>query len=126
MQEGLTMPSLIRGGHHYYYRKHRVGKKVFTEYVGTGPKAELEASLDLMQRARKQAERKAKKAEEDRLQALQDQVLAFIGLADLVSKMCLVAGGYRQHRRGVWCRLQLKKQDRGQLVAGPSNREGKQ
>jgi hypothetical protein len=118
---------LVQGKRRYYYRARRVGKKVFTEYVGTGPTAEREAALDALRRARIQAEREEKKAQAVRLRGLEAEVLAFISLADLVSRMCLVAGGYRQHCKGLWYRLQLTKKQGDQLVADPRDREeGKQ
>ncbi|MBL6983019.1 MAG: hypothetical protein ISR58_17735 [Anaerolineales bacterium] len=39
-----------RNGQKYYYRKHRIGKRVFSEYIGKGFYAEMAADQDAMER----------------------------------------------------------------------------
>jgi hypothetical protein len=93
---------LVVGHKRYYYRYHRVGKKIVSEYVGTGAYAEQEAANDQRRIAERKAQRLAHKAELARIQGIENQVKSFDDLADLVARASLVAAGYRQHDRGPW------------------------
>jgi hypothetical protein len=92
-----------RGVRLYYYRKQRVGNKVYSEYVGAGLLAEASAILDQQERERlaavRAAELEAQKADlaiDRELDRLGDLIRAMTGAA-------LVAGGYRTHK-GQWRR----------------------
>ena len=103
------MPWRATGFHRkYYYRARWVNKKLTWIYIGIGPNAEREAAIDEQIREQRRAQREAKKAEQARLKAIDDQILAFIKLADLMAKSCLVAGGYRQHDGGSWRKRRLR------------------
>ena len=70
-----------RGNGLYYYRKHRCGKKVYSEYVDIGPGVEAIALLEQQQREnasyRKQLEQKEQQRER-KLRRDVDEICAFI------------------------------------------------
>ena len=90
-----------RGSSRYYYRKRRVGDTVVSEYVGSGPVAEMVATLDQLERERaSEARRKwQKKVEAERTLDRQiDTLGSFVrGLRNAV----LLANGYHTHK-GQW------------------------
>ena len=54
-----------RDGNHYYYRKHRIGQRVVSEYIGSGLMAELvfeQDEKDRQQRIQEREELKKLKA----------------------------------------------------------------
>jgi hypothetical protein len=40
------MAWVTRGGHAYYYKKHRIGNKVRSVYLGKGEEAQIIAKVD--------------------------------------------------------------------------------
>lgn len=88
----------------YYYRSVRRGGRPRRQYVGRGVGAELAALLDSLARERKQAEAAARRAERERLEAIDRPVEELDRLADLAARAALAAAGYRQHKRGEWRR----------------------
>ena len=90
-----------RGGR-YYTRSRRVNGRVVREYVGGGELAELAAMIDAEERAQKQALAARSRRELER-HAADDQLVAELcGAVDAVSRLVLLAAGYRQHHRGEW------------------------
>lgn len=87
-----------RRNQQYYYQKRRIGRRVVSEYRGSGMLAELEAAAARLDRARGRAE----------LAALQQQLAdsgaltTFYGLVQTLTSATLAAAGYRQHKRGEW------------------------
>ena len=53
------MAWLKRGSSRYYYRSTRAGKRVFREYLGSGPEAELSAELDSHRREQRRENRES-------------------------------------------------------------------
>jgi hypothetical protein len=90
-----------RAGRRYFYRKRRHGRRVCSEYVGSGQLAEAIAALDAIEREQSAL---ARIEEQDRcsaqgaLDALLDQ---FLVLTRMIASDALVAQGYRQHH-GQW------------------------
>lgn len=50
-----------RNGYMYYYRKHRIGGRVVSEYIGNGEFAWLIYSLDQLQKRKNQAEQRLRR-----------------------------------------------------------------
>jgi hypothetical protein len=88
----------------YYTRSKRVNGRVVRDYYGAGPAAELAAQMDAINRADREAERAAWRAERAEMEALDAGVRELDELADLLARAALLAEGYRQHKRGKWRR----------------------
>ncbi len=90
-----------RGQTLYYYRKKRVGKRVFSQYGGCGEIGQLNAALDAKQRI----ERCSRKAIEWRVRQefeAQDRDLYSLNKAfRVVTCAQLLAEGYHRHN-GQW------------------------
>ena len=87
-----------RNGRHYYYRKMRRGRKVISEYVGTGTFAELIALQDECDRKEKEiAQNKWKKQIEDLCQLDSDVMQAALLIRNIVRAYLLISG-YHPHK----------------------------
>ena len=90
-----------RSGREYYYRKHRIGPQVFSEYLGTGSRAEFAAMLDELEREESEAERQAWEATKAEVKEI-NQGLDQVGdLTRIITRACLLAAGYHPHK-GQW------------------------
>jgi hypothetical protein len=88
----------------YYTRSRKIDRHVVREYFGTGELGEVAAQVDAMNRADREAERQARRAQKAELDALDAGVKEVDELADLLARAALLAGGFRQHKRGEWRR----------------------
>lgn len=88
----------------YYYRAKKINGRVVREYIGRGRTVEMLADLDAAERARREAEREARRGERAEVDALDAGLDDLNRLADLLARAALVAAGYRQHNRGEWRR----------------------
>jgi hypothetical protein len=70
----------------YYYRVRKVGGRVFRQYVGRGPVAEVVAQMDALEREQREAERAAWRAARAELDALDSPLNDLNDLADLVAR----------------------------------------
>ena len=87
------------GGRRYYTRSCKRSGKITRLYVGRGDIAETCFELDLWkrrQRLKQQAQRREKKAADDRLDALLDDLC-------LLADAALLAAGFHKHK-GEWRR----------------------
>ena len=88
-----------RGNKSYYYRKRRIGRRVVSEYVGSGETAGLIAGMDVLDQEQRQAQRMMDAvAREARVMDDTDAAL----LADLLATLTravLVTNGFHQHKR---------------------------
>ena len=91
-----------RGGR-YYTRSRREGGRVVREYVGKGPIGEAVAQLDQLDRAARESERRAWKAEREAVLDPAADVTAFGRLVDDAVALALTAAGLHNHR-GEWRR----------------------
>jgi hypothetical protein len=98
-----------RGGL-YYTRSRRVNGRVLKEYIGTGPLAELAAESDALKRRQREEEARAWWAERECLEVLDKQTEELCAVAELLTRVALLAAGYRQHHRGEW-RKQRERDD---------------
>jgi hypothetical protein len=85
-----------RGNRRYLYHKRRRGRRVVSEYVGSGPLAELTAE-------REDAEREARRQAEHEEDEIGTEIADLCDLALLLARAHLLAEGYHQHR-GNWRR----------------------
>lgn len=83
----------------YYYRKRRIGGQVVSEYIGTGPLAELIAEEDEQQRAEREAQRaqlrKLKRADRN----IDRQIDEAGEMVRSVINALLLATGHHTHKR---------------------------
>lgn len=94
---GSTMGWEIRGNNQYYYRKMRKGKKVISEYMGSGLLAKEIAFMDKRKKEQKEATRK-KKAMITALDVEIEQALKYIkNMTDCI----LLISGCHKHK-GMW------------------------
>jgi hypothetical protein len=98
------MPWKTINGRCYYYRQTKQAGRVVSQYIGTGPTAELLAQSDGLLSAERTAERQdlhQLKAEQDTLDRQIDELSAAV--RHYVDAVLLVSG-YRQHKRSEWRR----------------------
>ncbi len=92
-----------RNGRRYYYRKRRVGGKVRSEYIGSGPLAEAIAAMDEQERRERERHRQEERQEQEAI----EELLAEVGgvqeiIRALTRAMLLVEGCHTHH--GTWRR----------------------
>ena len=85
----------------YYTRSRREGGRVVREYVGCGPQG-LAAAEDARIREEREAKRGAWRAEQQRLEILDQHVEPLDALCTTITRGCLEAAGYHQHKAGEW------------------------
>lgn len=83
----------------YYTRSRREGGRVVREYVGGGVVGERAAALDAARRAERKAERVAIRAERERVQALDADLMGLHRAVDLLTRGALMAAGFERHKR---------------------------
>lgn len=97
------MPWSVRPSGRYYYRKKRIGRRVISEYVGTGGPAELQAAGDELARQEAEEKRRAFQAEVKAGQELDSlAATAEREAMDLIRAAYLASGYYKHH--GQWRR----------------------
>ena len=90
-------------GNRYYYRNRREGRRVVSEYVGSGFLAEFEARLDLEENERIKAQRVADLEEMHQAKEADKKVNDFLDQAEFLASAALLAAGYYKHK-GQWRR----------------------
>jgi len=93
-----------RGKGRYYTRSRKVNGRVEREYIGSGPMAEFQSALDLMERWPRQEEAYARRVERDRMAELDRLVADYCERVESVACAELEAAGYHKHNRGEWRR----------------------
>jgi hypothetical protein len=88
----------------YYYRARRIGNRVGKEYFGSGPAAELAASLDAEARRQRQQEQQELRQVKDRLGPLDRAMQALDDGCRQLTAAVLYDEGYYQHSYGQWRR----------------------
>jgi hypothetical protein len=90
-----------RDGNLYYYRHVRDGDRVRKVYVGSGELALLAHEHDLIKRAAEEHKRKEEREEREKLEVLVSSVEEFCEVTEIITRACLIAGGYRRYQ-GHW------------------------
>jgi hypothetical protein len=90
-------------GREYYYRSEREGGRVTTTYVGAGPLAQFTAMLDAEERAERQTEREAARAEREETEAEERAVTEWFDGVQATADAAMVAAGFHKHK-GQWRR----------------------
>lgn len=88
-----------RGKRRYYYRKRKVGGRVYSEYVAAGSLATMLAGLDAYKRQAAQDEREEARRIIDQERAIDRQIAALISQSDEFVTALMLASGYHQHKR---------------------------
>ena len=92
----------------YYTRSRKVGGRVVREYVGGGLLGQFAAATDAEQRAKREAQAKAWRAEAARLEELDASVEMLDEVAEALARGALMLAGYHRHHRGEWRRKREK------------------
>jgi len=92
-----------RGGR-YYTRSKKIGGRVIREYVGKGLAGELAAAADARARAKREAEKAAWRAEQERMEAALVPFEDFYEGVETLVRGSLILAGYHRHHRGEWRR----------------------
>lgn len=96
-----TMGWEQRGNKKYYYRKRREGDRVVSEYVGSGPLAELASTLDNLTRQEQSLQREQMQREREAIRALDTEVEDVCTVIRVLTYGALLAAGYHTHK-GQW------------------------
>ncbi|MGB5934011.1 MAG: hypothetical protein WBH57_13220 [Anaerolineae bacterium] len=90
-----------RRGKEYYYRKRRIGGRVMSKYVGTGPLAEAAAAHDELTRQAQEEKRELFRRERERQHAIDEGVDRACRLIRNLVYATLLLNGYHTHK-GEW------------------------
>ena len=96
-----------RNGRLYYYRHVRDGDRVRKVYVGSGELARIAYEQDLIKRTIEKHRQQEEQEEWEELEGLASSVEDFCEVTEILTRACLVAGGYRRYQ-GHW---RLKRSD---------------
>ena len=88
-----------RGGRRYYYRKRREGKRVISEYIGTGKAAELQAALDDRERRRRAEERQRRRKERVQMEQVDQALDELEAVTTALAQATLIVEGFHTHDR---------------------------
>ncbi len=102
----------------YYYRARKVNGRVVKEYVGAGQVAELAADLDNCERAERERQRAADRADRAEVERLAGAVVEFNDLAESLARAALLASGYHQHKRGEWRKRREQRENEARAGSG--------
>ena len=90
-----------RGSSQYYYRKIRRGRRVVSEYVGSGEFAILTAMLDEEQRAERREQQEAERRRRKEADQIDHELAQLDGALRSLTAAMLEEGGYHRHK-GQW------------------------
>lgn len=93
-----------RNGRRYYYRKRRAGKRVMSEYVGSGLAGEIAEIFDAEDRYEAEYKRAELREQKTRVQAIDSQAGEIEKYSRAFTRACLLLAGYHPHK-GQWRKL---------------------
>jgi hypothetical protein len=88
----------------YYYRKKRYGKKVISEYIGTGQTAELIEELDKSERQEREITRLEWQEYQAEIKGVEAEVIQVDKTIQSLLRATLLASGHHPHK-GEWRRM---------------------
>ena len=98
-----------RDGRLYFYEKTRNGDRVISRYVANGTIAaycaQIQADAQCERRFQREAERDREAKERERERPIEQ----WFDDVELLADACLIAAGFRCHKRGEWRRQHSKK-----------------
>ena len=95
-----------RGGL-YYTRSRKLDGRVVRQYIGTGLLGEMVAVMDAGERAEREAEAEAWRAEREHLEAADAEVDSLCEVSEALARGALMLAGYYRHHRGEWRRRRV-------------------
>jgi hypothetical protein len=101
MQKGNILPMAWDKGR-YYTRSRKVRGRVIRTYVGGGDVGYMAALADQQERVDRAQERAARRAEQAKYEALDQEVADLDDACDRLTRAALLSLGYHQHDRGEW------------------------
>ena len=93
------MAWLKKGNHEYYYRSRRIGDRVVSEYVGSGPLANLIAEQDQDDRLERELERRSELEEQRSHKRLEQQADSAGDLINAMVQAAFLVTGHHTHKR---------------------------
>ncbi len=90
-----------RNDRFYYYEKHREGGRVVSQYVGTGPVAQMRAARNESEKQKRQRQREALRQKREALDQQAGQVIAVLNRIRALTYAAMIAAGYYMHK-GQW------------------------
>jgi hypothetical protein len=90
-------------GREYYYKSERIGGRVKSTYYGAGEVASLVAQHDTIERGRREAERRDRRAEREQADAEERAVAEWFDEVQAVADAAMIVAGFHKHR-GQWRR----------------------
>ena len=93
-----------RNGRRYYYRKRREGRRVASEYVGTGLAGEIAEIFDAEDRRETEHKRRQLRKQKASAQGIDSQVGEVEKYTRAIAQACLLLAGYHTHK-GQWRKL---------------------
>lgn len=99
-----------RGSSQYYYRKLRRGRRVVSEYVGSGEFAIFTALLDEEQRAERQDQQDAERRRREEADQVDQKLTQIDDTLRLLTTIMLEQAGYHKHK-GQWRKQRHERQE---------------
>jgi len=88
-----------RNGRWYYYRKRRSGKRVISEYMGTGLAGEIAEIFDAEDRSETEHKRCELRKQKARFMEIDIQAGKVEEYTRAITQACLLLAGYHTHKR---------------------------
>ena len=88
-----------RNGNSYYYRKHREGKRVISEYIGNGFIGQIAEVLDMEDRAEAEQARYKAKEQREHVKVMDEQISDLEKYTKVITRAVLLISGYHPHKR---------------------------
>lgn len=111
----------MRGNGEYYYHKRREGRRVVSEYVGTGELADLVARLNEIDQQRRKFELHRRREELAELTRLDSQVDEFCATVKQIVTAVLLVTGHHRHRRQ-WRKKRMAKEEWSEELSAAMDR----
>lgn len=88
-----------RNGRRYYYRKRREGKRVVSEYMGSGFVGELAGNMDIVNRSESHQSRALWLNQKGSVEVIDEQISEVERFTKAITRAVLLVSGYHPHKR---------------------------